>query len=172
MLDKMKNSLSPSLTRRSAPIADAVQQLTRESRHPSVSSLSKKDRRIARLNQQKSVSFADNVPDNSDDHSFADEILAAGMNDGDADQFVPESTSSQSNKGDFQRDFYQTIKPRRISMGNGKDLVYQDLSAEIVAYVLKHAVRSLEQEEEEFLAEDKDTPFDHDEQDDDFVDLK
>ena len=115
------------------------------------------------------MSFADNVPDNNDEHSLADEILAAGMSDGDVDQTVPENATSQSNKGDFQRDFYQTIKPRRISMGNGKDLFYQDLSAEIVAYVLKHAIRSLEQEDDELVTEDKNTPPDHD---DDFVDLK
>lgn len=68
---------------------------------------------------------------------------------------------------DFQRNFHLTIKPRRLFNDNKEDLVYQDLSAEIVAYVLKHAIRTLKKEQEEEL-----TATTKKEENEDFIDLK
>jgi hypothetical protein len=45
-----------------------------------------------------------------------------------------------------------------------EDLVYQDLSAEIVSYVLKHALRTLKKEQNESTKNEQD--------DDDIIDLK
>jgi hypothetical protein len=76
------------------------------------------------------------------------------------------SNNIEDDEDNFQRHFYQAIRPRRISIGtgNGKDLVYQDISAEIVAYVLKHALRLIEKEDEDLLLAEK--------QNEDFIDLK
>jgi len=67
---------------------------------------------------------------------------------------------------DFKRDFHRLIKPRRILNDNKEDLVYQDLSAEIVAYILKHALRILKKEQEQLIISIQN------EEDDDFIDLK
>jgi hypothetical protein len=80
--------------------------------------------------------------------------------------------SSSNNENDFECNFYQTIRPRRLSIGHGKELVYQDLSAEIVAYVLKHALRILEKEDEDLLLEENQKMIKNNEQDEDFIDLK
>lgn len=73
---------------------------------------------------------------------------------------------SSEHDGDFQRHFHLTIKPRRIINDNKEDLAYQDLSAEIVAYVLKHAIRTLKKEQEELTATTMN------EENEDFIDLK
>jgi hypothetical protein len=82
------------------------------------------------------------------------------------------SSFEDNDENDFEHNFYQVIKPRRISIGNGRDLVYQDLSAEIVAYVLKHALRILEKEDEEFLLAENQKLMKKNEQNDEFFDLK
>ena len=71
---------------------------------------------------------------------------------------------------EFDRQFRQMFKPRRISLSDSEELVYQDLSAEIVGYVLKHALRMIEKEEDENF-----TQFQNDsvmEQDGYTIDLK
>jgi hypothetical protein len=78
----------------------------------------------------------------------------------------------EDNENDFEYNFYQTIRPRRISIGNGKDLAYQDLSAEIVAYVLKNALRILEKEDEDLLLIENEKMIKKNEEDEDFIDLK
>jgi len=130
-------------------------------RHGSVNSLIKKDPRTDRLRQFKSVSFADNYIDCSvfDRPSQTNENHIV---------ISPSSTSSIDDEidDDFQRRFHRLIRPRRISIGgSGKDLVCQDLSAEIVAYVLKHALKICEKEDQDhLLAQEKQT--------EDYVDLK
>jgi hypothetical protein len=135
---------------------------SKECRHLSICSKTNKDIRTHRLRQQKSVSFATSILRNDHTthrysigneqklldkaHQVADRILLASL-----DQTAAAGTSvssvSNDDEQDFQRDFYQTIRPRRFSIGNSKDLMYQNLSAEIVAYVLKHALRALEEED-------------------------
>jgi len=67
---------------------------------------------------------------------------------------------------DFEQEFHRTIKPRHILNDNKQDLVYQDLSAEIVAYILKHALRTLKKEQEQLIITI------NNEENDDFIDLK
>ena len=150
---------------------------------PSISSQPGKDQRNNRLRPQKSVSFAENVPQPTDDlpyptsdregneqntHDSVDPILVNGL-DGEATRaFLADGSDC-----DFQQDFRRAIKPRRVSIGNGRDLAYQDLSAEIVAYILKHALRTLEQEDEELRALTEQQVRLHENlADDDFIDLK
>ncbi|CAF1023315.1 unnamed protein product [Adineta ricciae] len=71
---------------------------------------------------------------------------------------------------DFDQQFRQMFKPRRISLSESEDLVYQDLSAEIVGYVLKHALRMIEKEEDEKFTQSQNDSVR--EQDGDTIDLK
>ncbi|CAF0842373.1 unnamed protein product [Adineta ricciae] len=95
-------------------------------------------------------------------------------------QFVKEGEGStdepanQTNKNDCETDFDQQFrrmfKPRRISLSDSEELVYQDLSAEIVGYVLKHALRMIEKEEDEKFEQSQNDSVT--EQDRDTIDLK
>ena len=81
--------------------------------------------------------------------------------------------ANNNNDDNFERDFHQTIKPRRISINDVEELVYQDLSAEIVAYILKHALRTLKKEHQQSVISTKnERSINQNEQDDDFIDLK
>jgi len=147
--------------------------------------MSNKNNRKNRLSHYKSVSFAEQVQYDNDSsktilhsidnkkelissvHTLTDHITTAN-------QIKPrdKSPTFQNSTDDFDRNFRQVIRPRRISIGNNKDLVYQDLSAEIVAYVLKHALRILEKEDEDLLLAENHNVINQNEQDDDIIDLK
>lgn len=197
IFDKVKNTLSPSTKRRTSenPTKFASDQT---STNPSVNSLSKKNSQKTPFNRNKSVSFADNVDDDDDEYdndsfcrysldernqivenaqTLANQILIAGINEATMNNETRKSTVSTyvNSDDEFQRDFYQTIKPRRISHENKEQLVYQDLSAEIVAYVLKHAIRTLKKEEEEEAEQQKQQQlksYKTNEDNEDFIDLK
>ena len=180
IFDKVKNTLSPSTKRRTSenPANDQTNISSRDNRNSSISSLSNKNSRKPRLQNHKSVSFAENVDnDNESDsnnqytindrneivrnaHTLADQILISSIDEAAAKTKSPMNRLSKSKDDeDFEKDFHRTIKPRKISRDNMEDLVYQDLSAEIVSYVLKHALRTLKKEQNE-------------QDDDDFIDLK
>lgn len=189
IFDKVKNTLSPSTKRRTSenPTNDSSKSPSDQTSTPSVNSISKKTSQKTRFNRNKSVSFADNVDDENDNDSLcqysldersqiiqnaqtlANQILIAGIDEA----AIKYQTSDCLNSDDeFQRDFYETIKPRRITRENKEQLVYQDLSAEIVAYVLKHAIRTLKKEEEQ-QQQLKQLNFNEANDDkDDFIDLK
>jgi hypothetical protein len=192
IFDKVKNTLSPSIKRRTSenPANDETNSSSKDNRNSSISSISTNKSRKDRLHNQKSVSFAENIDNDNDSdvnnqytindrneivrnaHTLADQILLSSI-----DEATIKTTStnglSKTNDDDFEKDFHRTIKPRHISTDNMEDLVYQDLSAEIVAYVLKHALRTLrkEQNESELLTENEKIS-NQNEQDDDFIDLK
>jgi hypothetical protein len=154
--------------------------------------MSNKSNRKNRLCHYKSVSFAEQVQYDNDSsktipystdnkkelirnvHTLTDHSTIANIDEGTANQIKPTDKSStfQNSANDFDRNFRQVIRPRRISIGNNKDLVYQDLSAEIVAYVLKHALRILEKEDEDLLLAENHNVINQNEQDDDIIDLK
>ena len=175
ILDKVKNTLSPSIKRRTSEgySIDEEKKASRQYRHSSISSLSNKNHRKNRLRHHKSVSFAENTEDDSHRNelvdnikTLADQIIMASIDETTTNPINSSSTNIEDDEDDFQRNFYQTIRPRRISIGNGngKDLVYQDISAEIVGYVLKHALRLIEKEDEDLLLTEK--------QNEDYIDLK
>lgn len=171
IFDKVKNTLSPAITKRvtlEMVFDEKTKSSFTEQRHSSISSQSGKDPRNNRLRHQKSVSFAENVPQPTDSLDYADPILVNSHDD----TATVESLLDESDQ-DFQRDFHRAIKPRRISIGMGKDLAYQDLSAEIVAYILKHALRTVEQEDEELRAlTEQQARLNTNVEDDDSIDLK
>jgi hypothetical protein len=190
IFDKVKNTLSPSTKRRTSEntTIDETKIPSRESRNSSIISLSSKSSQKHRLHHHKSVSFAENVDndydsDNNQEYSIndrneivrnaqtlADQILMASIDEATNKSASKNILSNIKNYDDdddnFERDFHLTIKPRRILNDNKEDLVYQDLSAEIVAYVLKHALRTVKKEQEQLVVS---TAAD---QDDDFIDLK
>ncbi|CAF2495945.1 unnamed protein product [Rotaria sp. Silwood2] len=193
LFDKVKNSLSPSTKRRAPENPTNVEKKNslKENENLSVNISSNRQSRKHRL-RQKSVSFAENIEtDNDSDsdsytqysiddrneivrnaHVLADKILTASIDATAATKLA--STDKLSYKDDddddFEQDFHETIKPRRISINNMEDLVYQDLSAEIVAYVLKHALRTLKKEQDESIKHQ--LIISQNEQDEDFIDLK
>ena len=160
IFEKVKTTLSSSSSPPPIRSDEKNKSLSSESQRLSISSDSSQDPRNNKLRQQKSVSFVENdlhrrrrssdrIHQQLSDPNTTNDDVKIDVN-------VNEFTCSTQNgdEDDFRRQFYQSIKPRRISIGNCRDLVYQDLSAEIVAYVLKHALRSLEEEDEQlqFLA--------------------
>jgi hypothetical protein len=172
IFDKVKNTLSPTVTKR-VTLEMVLDEKTRssvtEQHRSSISSQSGKDQRNSRLRPQKSVSFAENVPKPTDALDDVDPILVNSHDGSATKELLLDDESDQ----DFQRDFHRAIKPRRVSIGNGRDLAYQDLSAEIVAYILKHALRTVEQEDEELRAlTEQQTRVTANVEDDDFIDLK
>lgn len=180
VIDKVKCVLSPSTKRRTEEISivDDIIPPPRECRHSSIISLSNRNH-PKNLLRHKSVSFAENTVlynnsidrtsiDSTDDQKIiVDDIHTIGFQT--LMPTIDEAATNQMNTSDnmctfdvddddgddenFTRDFYQSIKPRRVSIGNSRDLIYQDLSAEIVSYVLKHAIRMIEQEDEENFAD-------------------
>ncbi|UJR28546.1 hypothetical protein I4U23_009781 [Adineta vaga] len=167
IFDRVKNTLSPSTKRRTSDNTtpnDAIKK---------PSTLSEKSSRKKHLQYRKSVSFADDVDNDSDSdsstqystndrntivrnaHTLADRILM---------ESIDEISTKKCSQYEFIEEFNETIRPRRLSSNDIEDLVYKDLSAEIVAYVLKHALRTLKKEREQvqLLTE----------HDDDFIDLK
>lgn len=160
LFERVKNTLTPPV---STPPTTNNKTTTRRS---SITTHSEKTSHSHRLKQQKSVSFAEvnpkKVVDNAREtdrnsnqaeeelvhtaYSFADQILL--------DTYDEANMTQLDDNQQFRQEFYQAIKPRRMSIGHCKDLVYQDLSAEIVAYVLKHALRSLELEDQQCEDED------------------
>lgn len=181
IIDKFKDTFSPTTQRRTSDFSiDKTKKSSREHRHSSISSLSNKTHRNGRLRHFKSVSFADNIQ--YDNNNFSPCLLDQQQESIDHTNIMEsineknlpitssfEDIDDDEDDNNFQRHFYQAIKPRRISIGNGKDLVYQDLSAEIVGYVLKHALRTLEKEDEDFLLAQEQNLINNDE---DFIDLK
>lgn len=193
IFDKVKNTLSPSTKRRTSENPnnhnndDERKNSSGENRNSSISSLSNKNSQKPRLHHHKSVSFADNIENDFDSDSInhqysvddqyeivrnaqtlADQILIASISEA-ATKTKSISNNNTNDDIEFQREFHQTIKPRRILNDNKEDLVYQDLSAEIVAYILKHALRTLkkEQEQEQLIR-----PTNNNNEEDDFIDLK
>jgi hypothetical protein len=126
------------------------------------------------------VSFAeqghyDEIPQRNNPHPIdnqtdppADQNLMTSI----AETTAQTSFTFEDDENDFERQFHQTIRPRRISIGNSKDLVYQDLSAEIVGYVLKHALRMLEKEDEDLLFFENQKMMEKQEQEGDLINLK
>ena len=178
IFDKVKNTFSPNLSARRTTMQTTPNEKLNEVRRSSITSTTDKDNRHQRLKHQKSVTFAgdattprqDELIENDQEllqnaHHLADQILLASVDEAISTQQTSTLQPNVDNDDDdFQRQFYQAIRPRRMSIGYCKDLVYQDLSAEIVAYVLKHALKSLEQEEEQMMSKN--------EIDNDFIDLK
>ncbi|CAF3040402.1 unnamed protein product [Rotaria socialis] len=174
---------------------------TREYRHASICSLSNRNH-PRNLLRHKSVSFVDNniqYHNNDDDNNndngtdrnnqyLIDEPreILANAHACDHNILMPridERTIHSINFSDtlpilndqghnFKREFYQSVRPRRISIGNSHDLIYQDLSAEIVSYVLKHALRMLEKEDEDLLLAENGKTINTNEYHEDFIDLK
>ncbi|CAF1340605.1 unnamed protein product [Adineta steineri] len=153
-------------------------------RQSSMNSSSNKNHRQNRLCHYKSVSFAEQIQyDNdsqdsikeSNEHEFVhnDPIITTTTTDIDKTiNTIDESSIVDDNENDFDQNFHHIIKPRRISIGNSKDLVYQDISAEIVAYVLKNALRIIEKEDEDFLLKENQKLLTNNQQNDDITDLK
>ncbi len=167
IFEKVKYTLSPAAKRRPSenPSHEEPKTSSTNSRRSSLTTVPHDKQRSLRLRQHKCVSFAETIESECDDsnsysyeystddrneivrnaHHLTSRILKASI-----DEAAAKANSKQvpiSDDDEFQRDFHRTIKPRRLSIDNMEDLVYQDLSAEIVAYVLKHALRTLRQEE-------------------------
>ena len=137
--------------------------------------------------QNKTVSFAENIENDSDSYehyslddreeivrnaqTLADQILVASIHQATGTTHSKNQIVFEDDDEEFQRDFHSTIKPRRIFNDNKEELVYQDLSAEIVAYVLKHAIRTLKKEQEQLITTTTTTTTKQG-QNEDFIDLK
>ncbi|CAF0882463.1 unnamed protein product [Rotaria sp. Silwood1] len=195
ILNRVKNTLSPSTKRRTSedfPIDD-IRRPPGECRHSSISSVSNRNPRRNILRHHKSVSFADNNiqydgdtdrnnPYSTDDrnesvrnvYTLAHPVVMASIDEMTTNQINPTDISStvENNDCDFERNFRESIRPRRISIGNSQDLIYQDLSAEIVSYVLKHALRVLEKEDEDSLLTENEKVINKNEYNEDLIDLK
>lgn len=197
VLTRVKNTLSPSTKRRTseACAVDHIKKPPTECRRSSMSCLSNKNQHNKLLNVHKSVSFAEDDSDNkhqclSNDQkqlvrtsqtfgrrSLMESINEVATNHSDSTQIISTIEDNDDNLDaddnlEFEHRFREAIRPRRMSVGNSEDLKYQDLSAEIVAYVLKTALKLLEQEDEELLlAQSQDVP-NKNEQGKDFIDLK
>lgn len=195
LFDKVKNTLSPATKRRTSENSTAHETSipVGVNTHVAVDAARTRKSQQHSLHHHKSVSFADTVESSSESdnnysiddrneivrnaHLLADQILVAGI-----DQLTMQILSSHSSpvcdtddtsEDAFQRDFHRTIKARRLSGDNPDELIYQDLSAEIVAYVLKHALRTVKKEQEmaalTMQTESSERTNDHD---DEFIDLK
>ena len=184
IFDKVKNTLSPSAKRRPSeiPINDDAKSSDLPS---SITPSSNEKSRKHQLHQQKSVSFAENIENDNDSDSInqysaddrneivrnaqtlTDQILSASIDEATMKtKSTNVFTKNDDDDENFRREFNLNILPRQIFSDNKADLIYQDLSAEIVAYVLKHAIRTLKKEEEQLLI----TP--NEEDNEDFIDLK
>ncbi|CAF1097318.1 unnamed protein product [Rotaria sordida] len=195
ILDKVKNTLSLSTKERTSEdfSIDETKKPTRVCRHSSISSLSSKYHRRNFLRHHKSVSFADNPIQYDSDternnscstddqiesvrnaYTFDHPSVMASIDERATNQINPSNTLStiENNDYDFERNFHESIRPRRISIGNSQDLIYQDLSAEIVSYVLKHALRILDKEDEDLLLVEKEKFINKNDYNEDLIDLK
>jgi hypothetical protein len=195
LLDKVKNTLSPATKRRTSENSTAYETSipVGVNTHAEADSTPTTKSRQHTLRHHKSVSFADAVDSSSesdinysvDDHNeivrnaqlLADQILVAGI-----DQVTTQTPASNgpavcstddTSEDSFQRDFHRTIKARQLSGDNPEALIYQDLSAEIVAYVLKHALRTVKKEQELAALTIQTQPSKPtNDRDDEFIDLK
>lgn len=155
LLDKFKNAFSSSTPRQTTEECNITNEISQplppasQQHHSSIStSLSKKTRRQQQF-RHKSVSFAEHSPTEEQSSSIIQQ----------SNEIIPSINNNSSiisidddNSEDFERHFQQIIRPRRrISLSHPDDLLYQDIAAEIVAYVLKHALRAVEQEQEELI---------------------
>lgn len=152
LFDKFKNAFSSSNTRATSedcppppPLPSSSDQIEITSKeqhlHSSISTLPASARRQKQF-RHKSVSFAE--------HNPLEEHVSTTMNSDDDHQHVVLSTCDE-NSTDLHQHLRRMIQPRRISIGHGNDLLYQDLAAEIVAYVLKHALRAVQEEEDQII---------------------
>ena len=114
------------------------------------------------MKNQKSVSFAEDVENDIVRHAnrLAEQILHESLA-----RLVDDRTSSKNTAENFRDDFHRTIQPQRLTGECAEEAIYEHLSSEIVAYVLKHALRTLKEEEELDRSSTERT-------DDDFIDLK
>ncbi|CAF0982377.1 unnamed protein product [Rotaria sordida] len=189
IFNKVRDTLSPSTKRRASENStnNVIENSLKENENlSSTISINKKSQKHYLC--QKSVSFAENIDADYDSDSYnqysiddrnkivrnaqtlADKILIASINATAVAKLASTNKLSNENDDAFEQDFHQTIKPRRISINNKEDLVYQDLSAEIVAYVLKHALRTLKQEQDQ--STENQLIINQNEQDEEFIDLK
>ncbi|CAF0905498.1 unnamed protein product [Rotaria sordida] len=189
IFNKVRDTLSPSTKRRASENStnNVTENSLKENENlSSTISINKKSQKHYLC--QKSVSFAENIDTDYDSDSYnqysiddrnkivrnaqtlADKILIASINATAVAKLASTNKLSNENDDAFEQDFHQTIKPRRISINNKEDLVYQDLSAEIVAYVLKHALRTLKQEQDQ--STENQLIINQNEQDEEFIDLK
>jgi hypothetical protein len=167
IIDKIKHTVSSAAERRISQVSATDEHHASADASPSTS----------RLSQHKSVSFAEHTQFNQDSLSMSELQNELAH---DTDHASTKESADRTSKGsisdnydnDFDRRFRQMIKPRRISLGNSKELVYQDLSAEIVAYVLKHALRAIQKENAEALLSQDQPLVDGSDGNDDIVDLK
>ena len=195
LFDKVKNTLSPATKRRTSENSSAHESsIPSGVNAPSAvdSTLSRKSRQHC-LRHHKSVSFADTVESNSENdinysiderneiirkaHLLADQILLAGMDEVTARARASNGLAMWNNddasEENFQRDFHRTFETRRLSGEHAEDLIYQDLSAEIVAYVLKHALRTVKNEQQPAGPTTKTEPSEPtNDPDEEFIDLK
>ena len=158
LLVKVKNTFSSSLKQRNSE--SCLTHGTKESivfkkdRHKNVS-FSVNDILHENDTETCNQSLIDDEKEVVDDISkVIHRILRANTDEIATNEINPLNTLStiDNNDDDFQRQFYRSLKTRRVSINySSKDLVYQDLSAEIVTYVLKHALRISEEEDKNLL---------------------
>lgn len=151
IFDRVKNTLSPSLKRRTSDNVNTHEITTIT---------------VADLNKQpKNVSFAENTQNQIISHAnhLAERILIETIEIF-ADK-MSKTTNVDVSEENFHEDFHRTIQSQRITGENSEEEIYENLSTEIVAYVLKHALRTVKKEEELNRSSIERT-------DDDFIDLK
>ena len=189
IFDKVKNTLSPSSKRRdldSSALRDNSEEDPSSPRDRAFDDQSRKHR----ADSQRNTSVGGTSDSDSDNdtgrfsndqheiirnaHSIADQILSAGIDKATgrtaSNNAVPSSNSADD---DFQRDFHRAIQTRHVSADETEESIYQDLSAEIVTYVLEHALRTIKQEQEQPIGSSKmQSIAGNYEQNEDFVDLK
>jgi hypothetical protein len=197
IFDKVKNTLTPSTKRRTSDGSHA-QQTPRSSQvnAPSdIDSCSTSRSRQPSLYRDRSISLTDSNTNRRDyEHRYslddqnkivcnaqqlADQILLASIDEATTQTLSTcnpcekfDTTPSDDDEN-FQRDFHRAIAKRHISEQCMEDVVYQDLSADIVTYILKHALRTVTKEQEQCLSStDKNIIDQTCEHDDDFIDLK
>ncbi|CAF0898926.1 unnamed protein product [Didymodactylos carnosus] len=167
------HTLSPKTNRRKSELLDKPRQTT--CRSSSICTTARTERLNQYQRKSKCVSFAEDLDMNNDNiiddhtkiiksaHSIADKILNSSLDiltytpsDVQQNNINQQSTSSSlsylsslpttsNNDNDFSMSFLRSI--RRPSLLENEELYFQDLSAEIVNYVLKHAIKVLKQEQ-------------------------
>ncbi|CAF3441866.1 unnamed protein product [Rotaria socialis] len=191
IFERVRNSLSPSTKRRTSenPNNDETKNSSKENFNSSSNGSTNK-KSIKNHLHQKSVSFAEaaDTDDDSDSyhqysvddrneiicnaHTLADQILSESI-DVTASKSLLANNISKTNDDNFEEEFRRTIKPLCFSANHMEDIVYQDLSAEIVSYVLKHALRTLKKEQNGLsIATEMESIANQNEHDEEFIDLK
>lgn len=187
IFDRVKNTLSPSLKRRtsenvnnhessgSADLskrADTNSRKTSRQNHPNVLSGENREhsedseKEYSTDEQKEIIRYA---------YRLAEQILHDTLNQMTSQTSIDDNQhrlngNQFSENETFQRGFHRTIQSQRISGEKIDDEIYQDLSTDIVSYVLKHALKTVKNEEELYSSEmSTNVERTHEE---DFIDLK